>query len=1015
MNQPLTFQQVILRLQDYWEDYGCLIWQPYSEKLGAGTMNPATVLRVLGPEPWNVAYVEPSYRPDDGRFGDNPNRMQMHTQFQVILKPDPGNPQEIYLESLYTLGIRREEHDIRFVEDNWKSPVLGAWGLGWEVWLDGLEITQYTYFQQAGGFSLDPVSVELTYGLERIVMFLQDVRSVWDIDWDGKHTYGEIYLPQEVEHCEYAFNLADVDRLTRMYDLYEAEARRCLDENLVIPAHDYVLRCSHTFNLLDTRGAIGVTERATYFRRMRSLSSEVSEAYLEQRKRLEYPWLEETPETPEVKGQEPTTETEASAAELAPAVDEPASLLLEIGTEELPAGDVDDALHQLRKGVPKMLRVARLEHGPIEILGTPRRLSVVVENVAPEQEPYERVIKGPPSHVAFDAGGKPTRAAEGFMRQQSSAHGKEVQIDFESRDMDGGEYLVARLSVPGRDALTVLGTVFAELISELDFKMSMRWNETGTTFSRPIRWLVALLGDTVVPFEYAGVSTGRTSRGPRSEGSARFQVANAAEYLMLLEEHHITADPERRRTVIAEEAQDLAASAEGHIPEDPELLSEVTNLVEQPNPFLGAFEEKYLVLPTEVLIAVMKKHQRTFPVLSQEGEMLPYFVAVRNGGDEHLDVVRHGNEEVIRARFADAEYFYEEDTKQPLEDFLPRLDTLTFQEELGSVLDKTRRLEKLVPELAPMVGLSAQETGLAVRAAHLSKADLATQMVVEHTSLQGVMGREYALKSGEPREVARAIYEHYLPRSAGDEVPESKIGLTVGLADRLDSLAGLFTVGLIPTGSADPYGLRRDALGLVQSLLVHEISFSVRRGLEGAAPLLSVDASESAISQAVDFVTERLRGILRDAGYRYDVVDAVLAERGDDPYRAHEGVRELSQWVDRDDWDVILDNYSRCVRITRGYEEQFDLDPDLFEEPAEEELYEAYREARLQVTLQSSVDEFLTAFVPMVDVIDGYFARESGVLVMADHEEIRRNRLAQLQRIAALADGVVDLSRLEGF
>ncbi|MGD2105887.1 MAG: glycine--tRNA ligase subunit alpha, partial [Anaerolineae bacterium] len=194
----MTFQQVILRLQQYWEDYGCVIWQPYSEKVGAGTMNPATVLRVLGPEPWNVAYVEPSYRPDDGRFGDNPNRMQMHTQFQVILKPEPGDPQDVYLESLYALGIRHEEHDIRFVEDNWKHPALGAWGLGWEVWLDGLEITQYTYFQQAGGFSLDPISVELTYGLERIVMFLQDAPSIWDIDWDGRHTYGEIYLPQEV-------------------------------------------------------------------------------------------------------------------------------------------------------------------------------------------------------------------------------------------------------------------------------------------------------------------------------------------------------------------------------------------------------------------------------------------------------------------------------------------------------------------------------------------------------------------------------------------------------------------------------------------------------------------------------------------------------------------------------------------------------------------------------------------------------------------------------------------------
>jgi glycyl-tRNA synthetase len=1010
MNQPLTFQQVILRLQDYWEDYGCLIWQPYSEKVGAGTMNPATVLRVLGPEPWNVAYVEPSYRPDDGRFGDNPNRMQMHTQFQVILKPDPGNPQEIYLESLYALGIRREEHDIRFVEDNWKHPALGAFGLGWEVWLDGLEITQYTYFQQAGGFALDPVAVELTYGLERIVMFLQDVRSVWDIDWDGKHTYGEIYLPQEVEYCKYAFNLADVDRLTRMYDLYEAEAHRCLDENLVIPAHDYVLRCSHTFNLLDTRGAVGVTERATYFRRMRALFLEVAEAYVEQRKRLEYPWLEETPKSEEAEGEEPMTETEAPAAGPVLPIEEPATLLLEIGTEDLPAGDVGDALAQLREMAPDYLAEARLEYDDLQVLGTPRRLSVIVEELAPRQRAVEELVKGPPAQVAFDAGGRSTQAAKGFARSQ----GVDV-TDLEVRETDGGEYVVAVRREEGQAAVAVLPGLLTDLVANLDFKMSMRWNETGATFSRPIRWLVGLLGDAVVPFDHAGVSSGRTSRGARSEGSARFQIAKAAEYLALLEEHHITPDPERRRIVIAEQAQDLAASVGGHIPEDQELLSEVTNLVEQPNPFLGEFEEKYLPLPTEVLIAVMKKHQRTFPVLDEEGEMLPHFVAVRNGGDEYLDVVRHGNEEVIRARFADAEYFYEEDTRQPLEDFLPRLDTLTFQEELGSVLDKTHRLEQLVPALAPIVDLSADETELAVRAAHLCKADLATQMVVEHTSLQGVMGREYALKSSEPPEVARAIYEHYLPRSAGDKLPESKIGLTVGLADRLDSLAGLFTVGLIPTGSADRYGLRRDALGLVQSLMAHQISFSIQHSLEEAGRLLPVDVSEEALSTALDFVVERLRGILRDGGYRYDIVDAVLAERGDDPYRAREGAQELSRWVERDDWDTILDNYSRCVRITRGYDEQFDLDPDLFEEPAEDELYEAYREARLRVTPESSIDEFLTAFLPMVGVIDDYFARESGVLVMTEDAEIRRNRLAQLQHIAALADGIVDLSRLEGF
>ena len=294
-NSP-SFQEIIMRLQAYWADHGCMIWQPYSEKVGAGTMNPATVLRVLGPEPWNVAYSEPSFRADDGRYGENPNRMQMHTQYQVILKPDPGNPQELYLGSLDAIGIDRRKHDIRFVEDNWASPALGAWGLGWEVWLDGMEITQFTYFQQAGGMVLEPISVELTYGLERIAMFLQGVKEVWQITWDGKRSYGDVYLQQEIEYCKYNFELADVERLKQMYNLYEAEAKSAIGAGLVIPAHDYVLRCSQTFNLLDAHGAIGVTERASYFGRMRDQARLISDLYAEQRMRMEYPFLAEEEE-----------------------------------------------------------------------------------------------------------------------------------------------------------------------------------------------------------------------------------------------------------------------------------------------------------------------------------------------------------------------------------------------------------------------------------------------------------------------------------------------------------------------------------------------------------------------------------------------------------------------------------------------------------------------------------------------------------------------------------------------
>jgi len=1025
MNRPLTFQQAILRLQAFWADHGCLIWQPYSEKVGAGTMNPATVLRVLGPEPWKVAYVEPSYRAPDGRYGENPNRMQMHTQFQVILKPDPGNPQELYLESLYALGIRRQEHDVRFVEDKWEAPALGAWGLGWEVWLDGLEITQFTYFQQAGGFPLDPIAVEMTYGLERIVMFLQNVRTVWEIDWDGIHTYGDVLLQPEIEHCRYDFELADVERLAHMCELYEAEAQSCLAAGLLVPAHDYILRCSHTFNLLDARGAIGVTERATYFRRMRDLFRQVAQAYVEQRQRMEYPWLDkgEAGGTKQDAGCRIQDARDTQHATRNTYHDSPATFLLEIGTEELPVGDLDTALAQLRELVPPCLAEARLDYDCMRVVGTPRRLALLVEGLAPRQRPVEQAVKGPPVRAAFDTLGQPTKAAEGFARKQGVSVG-ELKV----QDIDGGEYVVAVRREEGRPAAEVLARLLPELIASLRFTQSIRWNQSNVAFSRPIRWLVALLGEAVVPCEYAGVSSGRASRGSRPAGSPEFEIAQAEDYLALLAGHHVVADPQERRALIATQVAALAHSVGGHIPDDPALLDEVANLVEQPTALLGRFEEKYLPLPAAVLITVMKKHQRYFPVIRDQGSvirdqallpdhcpLLPYFITVRNGSDEHLDTVRHGNEEVIRARFADADFFYRHDTAKPLEAFLPRLATLTFQERLGSMLDKTRRLEQLVVQLADMLGLNDEETEAAQRAAHLCKADLATHMVVELTSLQGVMGREYGLRSGETPAVAEAIFEHYLPRFAGDAAPRTRPGLVVGLANRLDSLAGLFAVGLTPTGSADPYHLRRDALGLVQNLLAHQVSFSIREGLAAAAHLLPVEVAEEALSAAVAFVVERLWGLLREQGFRYDVVDAVLAARGDDPFRACQAVEALSRWIAREDWSRILDNYARCVRITRELKERFTLDPAHFVHPAEEELYAAYQEARGQVTPQSTVDEFFTAFLPLVDVIDRYFAKESGVMVMVEDQRLRENRLAQLQHIAALADGIVDLSRLEGF
>jgi glycyl-tRNA synthetase len=993
---------MILALHNYWAERGCLIWHPYYSQVGAGTMNPATFLRVLGPEPWNVGYVEPSVRPDDGRYGENPNRLQMHYQYQVILKPDPGNPQELYLGSLEAIGIDPGKHDIRFVEDNWEQPAIGAWGLGWEVWLDGLEITQFTYFQQVGRQDLDPVSVELTYGLDRIAAPLQGVSHFKDIQWNDKRTFGDMNLQGEQEHSKYYFEIADVERTREIYRLTEQEVEAALEADLLLPAYDHLLKLSYLFNVLDTRGAIGVTERQEFFRGMRRLAGRIATMYVENRQRMEYPWLED-----DVQGGVGTQASGSKAEKItikAPEKDAP--FLLEIGTEELPPSDFESYKTQLVESVPALLDELHLEHGEIKVMGTPRRLVVYVQDLAPKQPDREELVKGPPASRAYSPDGSPTKAAQGFAR------GKGLSVDaLEVREIDGGEYVVAAVKEKGRTAVEVLAEHLPDLISQLKVDKTMRWNASNVAFSRPIRWLLALHDTQVVPFEYAGYTSSAETHGLRFNDPETQIVKNPVDYLSYLEKQGILLDVEERKAEIKKQIDQLAKAVKGEIRSDPDLLAEVTHLVEAPTALRGTFEKSFLSLPSQVLVEVMKKHQRYFPV-QKNGQLLPYFITVRNGGDQHLDIIARGNENVIRARFADAAFFVEDDLKKPLEDFVPHLDTLTFQTDLGSMLDKTKRIVKLTEDVANQLALNADEKKTALRAAHLCKADLATSMVVEITSLQGIMGQQYALKSGEKEEVAQAISEHYLPRSTGDSVPESKAGLAVSLADKLDSLAGLFAAGLAPTGAKDPFAQRRAALGIVQVLIATHADFDLQTGLGAAGKNLPIKATRERLDESLEFIIERMRNLFLDEGWRYDVVDAVLGGQGRNPAGAKRAVEQLTQWVVRKDWHEILPEYSRCVRITRDQTKQFKADPKLFMEDAEKELFKALEKAEASIREPGSVDDFLNAFAPMIPAVKKFF---DDVLVMEEDEKIRQNRLGLLQRIAALAGGVADMSKLEGF
>ncbi len=998
--KALSFQDVVMKLDQFWAEQGCLLWQPYNIQVGAGTNNPATLLRVLGPEPWWVAYIEPSIRPDDGRYAENPNRMQAFYQYQVILKPDPGNPQEIYLKSLEAIGIDPRQHDIRFVEDNWESPALGAWGLGWEVWLDGQEITQFTYFQQAGGMTLDPVAVEITYGVERIVLALQDVAAVWDMRFAAGVTYGDLYRESEIEHCRYYFEIGDVQGLKQTYEVYSNEHKRALEAGALIPAYDYVLKCSHLFNVLDTRGAIGVTERAYYFRRMRDMTRNVAKAFVEQREQLGYPLLHRT--TPwAIKQDEKFTITSMSQ----PA--KPADVLLEIGVEEMPYGDVATGIEQLKTLVPALLDNLFLEHAGVEIYGTPRRLAVLVRKMATHQTTRTVEVKGPPVSRAFDDKGNPTKAAEGF------AKGQGVMLsDLRRKMIDGGEYIVANVTHDGQAAMDVLAKALPELIANIKFDKSMRWNNSGIAFSRPIRWLVGLYGDQVIAFTYAGAHSGKTSRGLRPLGSPEIALQDAASYLDTLKANGVTLDSEQRQAIILQQVTELAAEVGGKVAEAPGLLAEVVNLVEQPTVLRGEFDQKFLDLPREVLVTVMRKHQRYFAVEDEHGQLLPYFLAVRNGDDLHLDKVTHGNEHVLVARFSDAVFFFNSDREQPLESYLPRLSTLTFQEKLGSMLDKNNRVAAMVESFGELLGAAEDVMPIVRRAAQLIKADLATQMVVEMTSLQGVMGRIYATLGGESPEVANAIFQHWLPRSADDILPSGAPGIMLALLDRLDSLVGLFAVGLAPTASADPFALRRAALGVIQILLDQQLELDLRDAIHLVARYQPVEVSEEAKAAVLEFIIGRLRVWLVEQGQPRDVIEAVLAEQGHDPVRVITAVQELRQWTEHEDWAAILDSYARCVRISRD-KPIYSLHPENFTLEAEKALFEAYftHNRRLH-PIEHNVGRFLATFVNMVPAITDFFKE---VMVMDENLAVRENRLALLQHIAAMAHGRADLSKLQGF
>ena len=679
-------------------------------------------------------------------------------------------------------------------------------------------------------------------------------------------------------------------------------------------------------------------------------------------------------------------------------------LLFEIGAEEIPAGFMPNILGQLKKLAETKLNDAHLPFESIATYGTPRRLALIVKGLADTSAEISERHKGPSASIAYDADGNPTKAAIGFARGKG--------LDVADLVVEDG-YIYAETKTAGVPAKDIVTDMLPQLITGLNFPKSMHWGNLDAKFVRPVRWLVALLDEEVIPVEFATVKSGNVTRGHRFLGADEITIKNAASYVDTLKENFVMVDQDARRELISKQLHDIAASKNASIVWDDDLLEEINYLVEWPTALCGGFEESYLALPDAAIITPMKDHQRYFPLVDQDGKLLPMFLTVRNGSDHSIEVVQAGNERVLRARLDDAKFFFNEDRKKPLIDRQDGLTKIVFQEGLGNLADKTERLLKLGRVFGEECGLHEDAAVVLERATELAKTDLTTGMVTEFTELQGVMGKEYALLDGESEEVAEAIFEQYLPRFAGDVLPKTEAGKVLSIIDKVDNIVATFSRGLIPTGSQDPYALRRQTIGILNILLGSEWNISLRPIFKASMELLNVaaDKQEELLNQVEEFFTLRLKNIFLDREVPHHVIDLLLSNNELSVADAEGLVNALL--ANRIDENVeLVQAYTRMYNLVKDVE-YTGVNSDLLKEDAEKALFEAASKAsEASLAAWEANDYTAVVAVPatLVPAINKFF---EDVMVMDKDEAIKANRL-QLVRLAYSVMAIIgDISALK--
>ncbi len=984
----MYFEDLIEKLNNFFKEKGVLIAQPYGVEVAAGTANPHTLFRVLGKEPYNVAYVEPCRRPADGMYGKNPNRLQHYYQYQVILKPAPAYNQELFLEMLEELGINVAQHDLRFVEDNWRSPSLGAWGIGWEVWLDGMEIAQYTYFQQVAGIDLEIPALEITLGLERLTMYLQEKDHYKDILWNKQVTYGDLFTQHEYYQSKFNYEDADIKRLKSLYTLIKDEAYEQIKHKNYWAAYDLVLKLSHIFNLLDARGAISYNQRVQSFKEMADITSQIAKLYLQERKKLGYPLSKKINKIDYIPKTITYTPHSKQKIETNREI-----LAIELGFEELPV-DFLKKFEELftKEWLLDLLSKFNLTKVDVSLILTPLRIGVIIKNV-PQKIKIEQKIIGPPVKIAYDRENNPSKALLSFMKRYNL-----TEDDLKVEDIKGTKKIVALVTkeVTIQKIAVALASEILGLIQKIPYK-TMRWNQKRYQLVRPLRRIYAQYEDKTLSFTLLNAESNNITLAPRYIGPVLYRFDHASYYEAFVKEKLIASYKKRREIIVKSLIKKLKLTQD-EIKELDDVITENVYLTEYPVPVTLILDKRYKKLPFEIIETVLRKNQK-FIVVKKRSTV--YYTLVSNHPNvKRLKNIIEGYNKVVKARLDDALMYYEQDLQKDLKKYREDLSKIPFSPASGSYKEKAERVAHLTKVLWKKYVTSRILESLK-EALKLLKNDLATRLGQEYPELEGIIASAFAKKQRYSKKTAQILKEYVT-------VPTCEESLILAIADKIDSIVVLAQETDIDNiGNKDPFKLRKYIheliillteidMPLVKKIDLHEIieitTDSIKKKVNIKTPAEKIKQlilTRLEIMFAEEVPSEWARAVVYNS-------ENILSNKA-------KTLRFIKKLKDSEK-QRILEVLKRVYNILKqtGFSDTLSIDPQLFETDSEKALF-----SFLRTKTTFEIDDVLT----LADLLNRFFEE---TLVMHYDPNIRKNRIALLNNLNQRLTKILNIQKIWG-